>query len=111
MPSRLEVIVGPMFSGKTERLIAKLYRAQYAKKRIRILKPKQDTRTESFADSVEKLSVVCMLCGADDARLSQRLSRNAEQVAIGDAETHQVRCRVATRLLPDLRFSPRSGCP
>lgn len=194
MPSRLEVIVGPMFSGKTERLIAKLYRAQYAKKRIRILKPKKDTRTDAFiasravdeggatrvtatldavligsreefleaiadhnfdvlaideaqffpldegcslgwlgrelrelmrlrkeqpvrvivagldmdfaenpfsimpglmalADSVEKLSAVCMACGADEAHLSQRLSPNAEQVSIGDAETYQVRCR------------------
>jgi thymidine kinase len=194
MPSRLEVIAGPMFSGKTERLIAKLYRAQYAKKRIRILKPKQDTRTEAFiasravddkgatrvtatldavligsredflaaiadgdfdvlaideaqffpldegdplgwlgreirtllraraekpiriivsgldmdfaenpfsimpglmalADSVEKLSAVCMICGADEAHLSQRLSSNDKQIAIGDADTYQVRCR------------------
>ncbi|MEA2701481.1 MAG: thymidine kinase [Candidatus Parcubacteria bacterium] len=197
MPSRLEVIVGPMFSGKTERLIAKLYRAQYARKRIRILKPRKDTRTEAFiasravdeggttrvtatldavligsreefleaiadgafdvlaideaqffpldgsspndplgwfgreirellrarsdspvrvivagldmdfaenpfsimpglmalADSVEKLSAVCMSCGADEAHLSQRLSPNEEQVAIGDADTYQVRCR------------------
>ena len=46
MTARLEVIVGPMFSGKTERLIARLHRAQYARKRIRILKPAHDTRTQ-----------------------------------------------------------------
>jgi thymidine kinase len=51
MTSRLEVIVGPMFSGKTERLIAKLHRAQYAKKRVRILKPAHDTRTQGYIAS------------------------------------------------------------
>lgn len=35
-----------MFSGKTERLIARLHRAQYARKRVRILKPAHDTRTQ-----------------------------------------------------------------
>ena len=46
MTARLEVIVGPMFSGKTERLIARLNRAQYARKRVRIIKPAHDTRTQ-----------------------------------------------------------------
>jgi len=46
MSARLELIVGPMFAGKTERLIAKLHRAQYARKRVRILKPAFDTRTQ-----------------------------------------------------------------
>ena len=35
MTARLEVIVGPMFSGKTERLIARLHRAQYARSEAR----------------------------------------------------------------------------
>ena len=48
MTVRLEVIVGPMFSGKTERLIARLHRAQYARKRVRILKPAHDTRTQGM---------------------------------------------------------------
>ncbi|MDE2134206.1 MAG: thymidine kinase [Alphaproteobacteria bacterium] len=51
MTTRLEVIVGPMFSGKTELLIAKLHRAQYARKRIRIVKPAHDTRTQGFIAS------------------------------------------------------------
>ena len=48
MTVRLEVIVGPMFSGKTELLIARLHRALYARKRLRILKPAHDTRTQGF---------------------------------------------------------------
>lgn len=48
MTARLEVIVGPMFSGKTELLIARLHRALYARKRLRIVKPAHDTRTQGF---------------------------------------------------------------
>lgn len=46
--ARLEVITGPMFSGKTELLIARLNRALFARKRIRVLKPAQDTRVQGF---------------------------------------------------------------
>ncbi len=48
MPARLEIITGPMFSGKTELLIARLHRALYARKRIRILKPAHDTRVQGY---------------------------------------------------------------
>lgn len=51
MSARLELIVGPMFSGKTERLIAALHRKRYSRKRIQILKPSLDTRTEDFVAS------------------------------------------------------------
>jgi thymidine kinase len=40
----MEVICGPMFSGKTEELIRRLVRAQYAKQRVAIFKPKTDNR-------------------------------------------------------------------
>ena len=36
----IEVICGPMFSGKTEELIRRLVRAQYAKQKVAIFKPK-----------------------------------------------------------------------
>jgi thymidine kinase len=196
MTSRLEVIVGPMFSGKTERLIAKLHRAQYAKKRVRILKPSHDTRTQGYiasravlpdgttqvtdqlsavmvhdedsfwkivnlnkfdvlaideaqffpldtpmhdslgwfgravrkllrerrdtdlriivagldmdfaeepfgpipgllaiADSVEKLTGVCMVCGSDAGYISYRLVSDDKQLVVGDIGEYQVRCR------------------
>lgn len=41
---RIEVIVGSMFSGKTEELIRRLRRAKYAHQRIEIFKPQIDTR-------------------------------------------------------------------
>ena len=40
----IEVICGSMFSGKTEELIRRLKRAQFAKQRIEIFKPAVDTR-------------------------------------------------------------------
>ena len=40
----IEVICGPMFSGKTEELIRRLVRAQIAKQRVAIFKPMSDDR-------------------------------------------------------------------
>lgn len=40
----VEVICGPMFSGKTEELIRRVKRAQIAKQRVQIFKPAIDTR-------------------------------------------------------------------
>ena len=40
----IEVICGPMFSGKTEELIRRVKRAQIAKQKVQIFKPKIDNR-------------------------------------------------------------------
>ena len=40
----LEIICGPMFSGKSEELIRRLRRAKIAKQRVTVFKPKLDTR-------------------------------------------------------------------
>lgn len=196
MTARLEVIVGPMFSGKTEALIARLHRCLYARKRLRIVKPAHDTRTQGFiasravnpdgttevtdklvaqmvrteeefwriagaddydvlavdeaqffpldepmrdalgwfgravrdlmrrrraaplriivagldmdfaenpfgpipgllamADSVDKLTGVCMVCGSDHGYISHRIVPGEAQLVVGDAGEYQVRCR------------------
>ena len=41
---RIEVICGSMFSGKTEELLRRLRRAQFAKPQVEIFKPSIDTR-------------------------------------------------------------------
>ena len=41
---RVEVVCGSMFSGKTEELIRRLRRAQFAKQRVEIFKPAMDVR-------------------------------------------------------------------
>ena len=43
----IEVICGSMFSGKTEELIRRLKRAQFAKQRVEIFKPSIDNRYDN----------------------------------------------------------------
>ena len=43
-PGRIEVVCGSMFSGKTEELIRRMRRAQFAKQRVEIFKPALDVR-------------------------------------------------------------------
>ena len=43
-PGRIEVVCGSMFSGKTEELIRRLRRAQFAKQKVEIYKPAIDVR-------------------------------------------------------------------
>ncbi|WP_316816085.1 thymidine kinase [Pedobacter nyackensis] len=45
----IEVICGSMFSGKTEELLRRLKRAEIAKLKIEIFKPKTDTRYDEMA--------------------------------------------------------------
>jgi len=42
----IEIITGPMFAGKTEELIRRIRRLEYAKKNILVFKPEIDTRYE-----------------------------------------------------------------
>ena len=43
-PGRIEVVCGSMFSGKTEELIRRMKRAEFAKQKVEIFKPSLDTR-------------------------------------------------------------------
>ena len=43
-PGRIEVVCGSMFSGKTEELIRRMRRAEFAKQKVEIFKPSIDTR-------------------------------------------------------------------
>lgn len=59
----IEVICGPMFSGKSEELIRRLRRARIARKRVQVFKPALDNRYSedeivSHADSRMKSEIV-----------------------------------------------------
>lgn len=57
----IEVICGPMFSGKSEELIRRLRRAQIARKRVQVFKPVIDDRyseDEIVSHSAQRLSAV-----------------------------------------------------
>jgi thymidine kinase len=45
----IEVVCGPMFSGKTEELIRRVRRAQIARQKVQIFKPAIDTRYDEKA--------------------------------------------------------------
>ena len=62
----VEVICGCMFSGKTEELIRRLKRAQYAKQKVEIFKPTIDVRydeekvvSHNGAKSLQHLFLLC----------------------------------------------------
>jgi thymidine kinase len=63
-PGRIEVITGPMFSGKSEELIRRLKRAQIAKRRVACFKPDLDVRynrnaiASHSAQTLDALTVV-----------------------------------------------------
>lgn len=57
------MIVGPMFSGKSSELFRLIERAQYAQKRILVIKPKKDTRVEDVISArirnrIQKISAI-----------------------------------------------------
>lgn len=52
--SYMKVVTGPMFSGKTEELLRILHRSALAGKKILVLKPKVDSRTENEIASRHK---------------------------------------------------------
>ena len=68
----LEVICGPMFSGKTEELIRRLKRAVIAKRRVQIFKPRIDARYDAEAvvsHSAQKLRSIVVDRAEEIARL------------------------------------------
>ena len=81
----IEVVCGSMFSGKTEELIRRIRRAQYANLNVIIFKPTLDTRdkkntvvshddttieckTIKRASDIYKLSKSCRVVGIDEAQ-------------------------------------------
>ena len=81
----IEVVCGSMFSGKTEELIRRIRRAQYANLDVTIFKPTLDTRdkkntvvshdettidckTIKRASEIYKLSKTCKVVGIDEAQ-------------------------------------------
>ncbi|MDX2154373.1 MAG: thymidine kinase [Bryobacteraceae bacterium] len=81
----IEVICGPMFSGKSEELIRRLRRARIARKRVQVFKPVIDTRYSedeivSHADARMKSEVV-----AGAAEILGRLDWRTQVVGVDEA--------------------------
>src|ERR1019366_2740529 len=106
----IEVICGPMFSGKSEELIRRLRRAMIARKRVEVFKPTIDNRysdneTVSLgrpfppipdllaqAESITKTLAICVRCG-NPAKHTQRLRGSEDLIVVGAADMYEARCR------------------
>ncbi len=81
----IEVIAGCMFSGKTEELIRRLRRAQIAKQKVKIFKPRIDTRySDSDIVSHSEQSLPSILLS--DINEITKYTEDAQVVGIDEAQ-------------------------
>lgn len=82
----IEVVCGPMFSGKTEELIRRLRLAQIAKQRVQIFKPAIDNRyAEEFIMSHNEQKFLCQPV-ADPAAILAAVRDSTRVVGIDEAQ-------------------------
>lgn len=81
----IEVIAGCMFSGKTEELIRRLRRAQIAKQRVAIFKPRIDTRysTDKIVSHNDQ-SIPSVV--VDNPREIWNIAQTAQVIGIDEAQ-------------------------
>ena len=69
----IEVVWGSMFSGKTEELIRRLKRAQFARQKVEIFKPKIDVRYSD--EDVVSHDANTIRCTPVETKVRSRLNR------------------------------------
>ena len=82
---RVEVVCGSMFSGKTEELIRRLRRAQFAKQRVEIFKPAIDVRY-SEQDVVSHDHNVIQSTPVESSQTILLLANDIDVVGIDEAQ-------------------------
>ena len=81
----IEVICGSMFSGKTEELIRRLKRAEFAKQKILIFKPSTDVRySESKVVSHDSNEIISKSVSSSKEII--KLSKDIDVVALDEAQ-------------------------
>ncbi|MBQ9439587.1 MAG: thymidine kinase [Paludibacteraceae bacterium] len=81
----IEVICGSMFSGKTEELIRRMKRAQFAKQRVEIFKPSIDTRY-SESDVVSHDKNVITSTPVESSSTILLLAQDVDVVGVDEAQ-------------------------
>lgn len=84
-PGRIEVVCGSMFSGKTEELIRRMRRAEFARQKVEIFKPAIDTRY-SDEDVVSHDRHTIQSTPVDSSASILLLSGDTEVVGIDEAQ-------------------------
>ncbi len=82
---RIEVICGSMFSGKTEELIRRMKRAQFARQKVEIFKPSIDTRY-SDEDVVSHDGLSIDSTPVDNSSSILLLGSNCDVIGIDEAQ-------------------------
>ena len=81
----IEVICGPMFSGKTEELIRRLVRSQYAKQKVTIFKPSVDNRySEDYIVSHNQRKIKSIIIKNTNEILE--LGKDSQVIGIDEAQ-------------------------
>ena len=81
----IEIICGPMFSGKTEELIRRLVRAQIAKQKVAIFKPSTDDRfDEDYIVSHNQRKIKSIL--VNDTKIILEYLNKADVFGIDEAQ-------------------------
>ncbi|MCB0413616.1 MAG: thymidine kinase [Bdellovibrionales bacterium] len=85
-PGWIEVICGCMFSGKTEELIRQIRRAEYAKLRIQVFKPRIDNRysVEDVASHNQNTISSTLVDNSED--IYHKLIHNVDVVGIDEGQ-------------------------
>lgn len=81
-PGRMEVITGPMFSGKSEELIRRLKRAQIARLRVASFKPDIDLRYQPAAIATHSAQTIEALAVPDVRQLREALEPMLDSVDV-----------------------------
>lgn len=82
----IEVICGPMFSGKTEELIRRMKRSQYARQPLQIFKPQIDNRYATEAIVSHSRQQLPSFPVADVAQMRAQLDPYVEVIGIDEVQ-------------------------
>ena len=97
----IEVVVGSMFSGKSEELIRRLRRAQIARQNVQIFKPKLDTRYDNddiVSHSEMRIQSVPV---ATSRELLERVADDTEVVGIDEGQFFDLELPMTCNTLAD----------
>ncbi len=82
----IEVVAGPMFSGKSEELIRRVTRAMIARQRVQVFKPAIDDRYEAVAVASHAGRTLEAAAVADAAAMRDRLDDASQVIAVDEAQ-------------------------
>lgn len=82
----IEVICGSMFSGKTEELIRRIRRAEYAKQKVLVFKPVIDKRYDANSIVSHSQMKAASICIDDPSEIFPHLDDEVKIIAIDEAQ-------------------------